>query len=391
VVDVERLKSSWAQVAGFGDQVPLRFYSRLFIAHPETREMFPLSMAAQRDKLVSALGHTVSHVDDLDELLPFVQQLGRDHRKFGVVPEHYAPVGEALLATLADFLGSEWTEQLAQDWVEAYGLVAKVMIEAAEKAAQDTPPWWEAEVVAHERRSFDLAVLTIQPKPAFDYVPGQSMAVETALRPRVWRYYSPANAPRSDGTIDLHIRREPGGQVSSALVDGIRVGDVLRMGSPVGDGLTLDPTSRRDLLLIAGGTGLAPLKALVEQVAEATEAGEPARRVTLFVGARMDRDLYDMESLRTLEAGSSWLTVVPAVAGTPLEPDRHDPVVEVALRHDDWADHDICVCGSDAMVAATVERLQQAGYPAERIYREGFLGLDGKTYGVPDLGEGDQR
>ena len=64
-MDTAALKSSWEQVAKCGDEVPLFFYSHLFLAHPEVRSMFPISMAGQRDRLVGALGRIVSHVDDL--------------------------------------------------------------------------------------------------------------------------------------------------------------------------------------------------------------------------------------------------------------------------------------------------------------------------------------
>jgi NAD(P)H-flavin reductase/hemoglobin-like flavoprotein len=397
VVDVERLKRTWAQVAAYGDQVPLRFYSRLFVTAPEIREMFPLSMAAQRDRLVTALGHTVSHVDDLERLVPYLQQLGRDHRRFGVAAEHYGPVAEALLATLADFLGQEWTAELAHDWAEAYGLVARTMIEAAEHASQHTPPWWVAEVVAHDRRTFDIAVLTIRPEQRYDYVPGQSMAVEIPFRARTWRYYSPANAPREDGSIDLHVRRTPGGPVSSGLVDKVQKGDTVHLGAPVGHRLTLPPGSTGDLLMIAGGTGLAPLKALVDQVAARTEAGEPPRDVTLVASTRTARELYDLDALRALESRYAWLTVVPTLTDDPLHQGplapldgsrlvEHGDVAEVALRHGRWLVHEIYVCGSDDMVTATLQQMLDAGCPAERFHYEGFQGLGGNTFGVVDPG-----
>ena len=75
--------------AALGDEVPLYFYSHLFLSHPELREMFTVSMAGQRDKLFAALGHIVSHADQIDEVAGFIGQLGRDHRRFSVKPEQY--------------------------------------------------------------------------------------------------------------------------------------------------------------------------------------------------------------------------------------------------------------------------------------------------------------
>ena len=373
MVDAGRLKDSFAQVARHGDQVPLFFYSYLFLTYPETRGLFPVSMAAQRDKLVTALGRIVSDVDKVDELGPFLQQLGRDHRKFAVVADHYPAVGASLLATLDHFLGPAWTPELAADWRIAYELVASVMTEAAEDAARILPPWWDAEVRNHQRRSLDVAVLDIQPEQELDYAAGQSLAVATDLRPRLWRYYSPANIPRPDGTIELHVRLVAGGPVSGALVHGLQPGDVLRLGAPVGNRLTLAAGRATDLVLLAGGTGLAPLKALVEQVA----AERNDRRVHLFIGARTAYDLYDLPAMEKLAREHGWLTVTPAASQDPRFVGERGMVVDVALRHGDWRDRDIYVCGSAEMVRGTLTRLAEAGIREHAVHYEDFGSSEG--------------
>src|SRR5690606_26999931 len=202
--------------------------------------MFPVSMTAQRDKLVRALGQIVSNADRLEEVTPFIEQLGRDHRRFDVVAEHYPAVGASLLATLRQFLGSAWTEELAANWAEAYGLIAKVMVTAAERAEDNEPAWWSAEVVSVERRTLDVTVLHLRPEQPYAYEPGQSFAMEVPSRPRLWRYFSPANAPREDGIIELHVQLVPGGQVSTSIVRSLKQGERVRMGAPVGARLTLD-------------------------------------------------------------------------------------------------------------------------------------------------------
>ena len=216
-MDVARLRESFAHVAVHGDELPLFFYSDLFLKHPEVRDMFPVSMTAQRSHLVDALVKIVSQVDSVDDLTVFLQGLGRDHRKFGVVAEHYDAVGASLLATLEHFSGPAWTPELAADWKAAYELIGSVMTAAASADEQLRPPWWRGTVVAHEPRSFDVSVLFVQPEPRMDYLPGQSVAIETPSRPRLWRYYSMANAPRQDGLLEFHIRLIDGGAVSMAL------------------------------------------------------------------------------------------------------------------------------------------------------------------------------
>jgi NAD(P)H-flavin reductase/hemoglobin-like flavoprotein len=371
-VDIAALKASWARVATLGDQAATYFYATLFSLDPGLRTLFATSMGGQRDRLLAALGHIVSHVDDTDTLVAFVEHLGRDHRRFEVRPEHYPIVGRALLHTLAHGLDTDWTEQLAADWSEAYTIVSGVMLRAAAAAEQTMPAWWDAEVVAHERRTADIAVLTVRPAHELRYRAGQSVAVESHLRPRVWRYLSPANAPRLDGTIDFHVRTVPGGQLSPALVYQSRVGDVLRLGAPIGTRLTVPPEPGPDLLLLAGGTGMAPLKAVIEEMA----TGLSDRKVTLMVGAATRWELYDLPALNQLAADLPWLQVVPVLSDDPFA-EQSATVVEAALRSGPWYDRHVYVCGSRAMVAGTCQSLLDAGYPPASIRVEQF---DDKSY-----------
>jgi NAD(P)H-flavin reductase/hemoglobin-like flavoprotein len=377
-MDIPAMRASFGKAAAHGDQAPLWFYSHLFLTHPETRDMFPVSMARQRDRLFTALGTVLARVDDLDSLVPILQQLGRDHRKFGALAAHYPAVGASLLATLEHF-DDEWSDELAASWAEAYGVIADVMIGAAEDASEQ-PPWWEAEIVRHERRTIDVAVLHVRPNAPLEHLPGQSISLETDRRPRLWRWYSPANAPRPDGLLELHVKARDGGPVSSALVRLAQVGDVLRLGPPVGH-LALDTGSDRDLLLVAGGTGLAPMKALIDQVARQG----PPRRVDLFVGARTEDAFYDRADLRRLEQEHGWLTVTSAVSqekGSSLE---HGDIGDVVLRHGPWTSRDVYVAGNPPMVEDTVTRLHSHGVPMARIRTEVFAAsrpsptVDGKV------------
>ncbi|POM25871.1 Flavohemoprotein [Actinomadura rubteroloni] len=393
-MDAQRLKENFARVAEQGDAVALFFYSDLFVANPHLRDMFPIGMTGQRDKLLRALGLIVSRVDDLPELVPFLQQLGRDHRKFGIVAEHYAPVGASLIRTLKYFSGSYWTPELEADWGAAYGVVAQVMQEASADDSLTSPPWWEGRVVAVERRRFDLAVVRVEPDRPLPYLPGQSVAIEVPARLRQWRYYSMANAPRPDNTLDFHVRLVDGGSVSPVMVRALQPGDRMRIGAPIGT-LVLDESSPRDIVLVAGSTGLAPIKAILEQLGR-----RPARppAVHLFFGARTRDALYDLEDLRKRAAESPWLTVVAAVSdegpprpgffdvrpgpdgsltrtGPPPEESdlEYGALPDVLARRGSWRGHDAYVCGPAAMVANTVERLVQLGVDRALVRQETFV------------------
>jgi NAD(P)H-flavin reductase/hemoglobin-like flavoprotein len=365
-VDIARLKSSFAKVAMHGDEVPLHFYSDLFLKHPETRDMFPVSMQAQRAHLVAALVTIVSSVDDVETLTAFARDLGRDHRKFGTLAEHYEAVGDSLLATFAYFCGDAWDAALEADWKAAYELVASIMVAAARADEEHKPAYWTGTVVSRERKAFDISVLTVHPEPRLDYLPGQSVAIESPARPRLWRYYSMANAPRADGSLEFHIRLIDGGAVSMALTSRAAGRGELRIGPPVGS-LRLDPASGREILMVAGSTGLAPLKAMIEQLASFPRP--PA--VHLFFGARTADGLYDLPGLEKFAAGHRWVTVVPVVS-SERSGGRTGTLTDTVMRSGTWSAHDAYIAGPTEMVQDSAARLAAAGLPAAQIHVEDF-------------------
>jgi len=378
-MDSYALQRSWDRVTKHGHAVPLFFYSHVFVSHPEVRAMFPLSMSGQRDKFVSALGRVVSHVDQIEQDTAFLEHLGRDHRKYAVITEHYNAVGASLFATLKHFLGDDWTEELAADWAQAYQVIARIMVEAADTSTETTPDWWEADVVSVERKMMDLTLVRVQPKRELRYVPGQSLSMEIPERPRLWRYFSPANAPREDGSIDLHVQKVDGGQVSSTLVRSLKVGDSVKLGAPVGDRLTRKAQDPTDLLMVAGGTGLAPLRAVLEQIDREWERLGAAPRVHLLHGVRMPWHLYDRPLLRDLARGRPWFDYTEVVSDDTSYPGTRGKVGTIAARQH-LNGRTAMVCGGPQMVAHTLEQLTAAGMAPEDIKYEHFYYAAGSEH-----------
>ena len=363
---VELIRASFAVVEPHMDDLGRYFYATLFQIAPQTRDLFPVNMEVQRSRLLRALVHVVQMVDRPDELTPFLEQLGRDHRKFGVLTPHYDAVGTALLAAVAHCAGDTWTPLVQRAWSEAYARVSTTMSAAAQ--AERGPASWLARVVEHERIGWDLAKVTVQPGEAIPYRAGQYVSVETPRRPRLWRYLSPANAPRSDEAMEFHVRAVEGGWVSRAIVAHSQVGDTWRIGPPLGR-MHVDPASGRELLMAAGGTGVAPIKALLEDIA--TRPRQP--RTQVFLGGRTWDDLYDFTNLRRFSYSNTWLDVIPVLetdeGGSGAE---RGTLADVVTRYGAWADHDVLVCGSPAMIRATVSRMLVAGTPLDRITYDPF-------------------
>ncbi|WP_235036694.1 globin domain-containing protein [Actinomadura sp. K4S16] len=342
------------------------FYGRLFAARPRLRSLFPPAMGGQHDRFFHALSRIAWSQDNPEELARHLEGLGRGHRKYGVLREHYPDVEEAVVATLRTFAADVWTAEAETAWRTAYRSAAEAMAGAAERDAADAPPWWVAEVVRHDRRAFDLAVLTLRPERPLPFAPGQHVSVQSASWPRVWRPYSIANAPRRDGTVCLHVRAVPAGWVSGALVRHTGPGDSVLLGPPEG-AMTLDPDSDRPLLLIGGGTGLAPVKALAEQAV----ASAPDRDVLLVVAARTEDGLYDLPGLRLLESAHARLRVVPVVSREPAPGAVAGRVPDVLpLIVDGAAGHDAYVAGPAPLVRGAVSALQRLGVPLTRVHHD---------------------
>lgn len=366
--DAHLVKESWDRLEPVAGRVAAHFYARLFIDAPELRDLFPMTMERQQEHFVRALRRVVQGLDSPLLLERYLAQLGQDHRKFAVRAEHYLPFGRALIDTLREHSYCSWDDRVEEAWITAYATVAERMMAGA-KSVADGPAWWDAVVVRHERPTPDVAVLTLRPDRPYGFYPGQYLTLETPRRARLWRPYSIANAPRPDGTLELHVRAVPGGWVSGALVRHTRPGDRLRLG-PAQGGMQVDAESERDLLFVAGGTGLAPCKAMVEHLAR----WNSGRKAHLFLGARRTEELYGLGELRRLAGGMPWLTVVGAVSDDPHYRGRRGPVGAVAAAFRSWTEHDAYVSGPPGMVRATVEALRRHGVPLDRVQHDPLAG-----------------
>ena len=126
--DKKLVIDSFEAVKPHADEMVEHFYSTLFSNHPEARGLFTsVDMKAQRKALVASLAHSVENLNDEEHLTRYLLSLGERHVRYGVEEEHYAWVGEALVATLAYFFDENWTPEAEAAWVGCYTLMADVM------------------------------------------------------------------------------------------------------------------------------------------------------------------------------------------------------------------------------------------------------------------------
>ncbi|WFB08435.1 FAD-binding oxidoreductase [Streptomyces sp. LX-29] len=359
--DAILIRRTMAELEPIADKATSYFYALLFLRNPGVRDLFPAAMDAQRDRLFKALLTAAKHVDDTDILTEYLTNLGRGHRKYGTLAEHYPAVGECLIDALIRYAPESWDAATEAAWVRAYTAISQIMIDAAAEDELRAPAWWNAEVVAHERRTSDIAVITLRPDQPYPFLAGQYASLETPWWPRVWRHYSFAAAPRPDGLLAFHVKAVPAGWVSTALVHRARLGDVIRLGPPAGS-MTVDHSTDNGLLCLGGGTGIAPIKALVEDVAEHGRQ----RPVEVFYGARSDQDLYDIDTMLRLAESHPWLAVRPVVADGPTN-GISGRLPDAVRQYGPWNSYDAYLSGPPGMIRSGVHALQGIGIPSHRI------------------------
>jgi NAD(P)H-flavin reductase/hemoglobin-like flavoprotein len=343
------------------------FYARLFADNPGLRGLFPYTMTETRAAVFEMLASLVRKLDDEVETQRALGQLARDHRKYGVKEKHYQPFFAALCAMAEHVAGPVLTAEMAVAWRKALDYFAAVMSVAAAADAQLQPAWWTGEVVQHDRRTETVAVLTIRPDGPLKYAAGQYIEVQAPRWPRIWRRYSIANAPRENGLIDIHVRAVPGGLVSNALVSHCATGDAVLLSSARGN-MSVPADPGRDLVCVGGGTGLAPVKAITEQVVGAARPGR-RRAITLYFGARRSRDLYDLRDLETLRLAYPSLTVIAVAEHEHDLAGRVGRLPDVVWTHPSFRDCDVYIAGPAGMVSATVKTLSRR-VPSERLHHD---------------------
>ena len=112
------------------------FYDRLFEIAPELRSLFPEDLVAQKKKFITMLATMVTYLDDFKKIAPVVTGLGMRHVDYGVIAKNYEQFGAALLWTLAETLGVDFTPAVRTAWTAAYTNLAGVM----KGAADSLPP-----------------------------------------------------------------------------------------------------------------------------------------------------------------------------------------------------------------------------------------------------------
>jgi len=223
-----------------------------------------------------------------------------------------------------------------------------------------------------ERLAEDVMLVELQlpATESFTFRAGQYIDILLADGQR--RSFSIANAPEKTGWLELHIRRIPGGHYTPHVFEGMKPRDILRIEGPHGS-FWLREKSDKPIVLLAGGTGFAPLKGLIEH---AIHIGL-ARPIALYWGARTSAGLYMHEMAQSWQSTLPDFRYIPVVSDT--RPDdgwtgRQGLVHEAVLT--DFADlsqHEVYACGAPPMIEAARDSFTRTrGLPADAFYSDAF-------------------
>ncbi|WP_083272541.1 FAD-binding oxidoreductase [Pseudomonas sp. ENNP23] len=208
-------------------------------------------------------------------------------------------------------------------------------------------------------------VLRTPPASKLEYLPGQYIDVIGVSGIR--RSYSIANARREDGKIALHIRKVDGGRMSQYWFGEAKVNDLLRLEGALGT-FCLRSGVAKSLVLLATGTGIAPLKAILEQLAADT-ACKQYDQIYLYWGGRIEKDIYWRPDFPKLP-----LFFTPVLSRCSTFKGRTGYVQQAVLADSiDLTSAEVYACGSDVMIRSALESMLAAGLDKNKFYSDAFV------------------
>jgi nitric oxide dioxygenase len=369
----------------------LEMYARMF-RDAEIRDLFNQShhgeTGSQPKALTAAIPVYAKNIDSLGALTPAVERIAQKHVGLRILPEHDPHVGEALLGAIEHVLGDAATEEFLTAWSEAYWFLADVPIaheralyQEAEGAEGGWSGWREFEIAEVRPENAIIASFLLSPadgRPAMRHRPGQylTLALEIPGHPPLKHTYSVSSEP--DGTsYRITVKREERGIASGWLHERAAVGTRVKVGAPAGEFVLPERPERpeRPVVLLSGGTGLTPMVAMLETVAER----HPDLPVH-FPHGTLDGAVHAMGghvravAARCPEAQVTVFYQLPRPQGVEgHDYERRGVIDEAWLRSSTpVGEADYFLCGPRPFLRALVSPLARAGVPGDRIHHEFF-------------------
>jgi nitric oxide dioxygenase len=353
------------------------FYANMFKAHPELTSLFNMgnqASGAQQQSLASAVFAYAANIGNPGALGPVVKRIVHKHVSVGIRAEHYPIVGHHLLGAIAETLGEAATQPLLDAWKEAYGSLARLLIEAEAEMYStagiqpgETRPMRVLEVVRESENvtSFRLVALDAKPLPAFQAGQYVSVAVDLPDGRHQLRQYSLSDAPGIDNWR-ISVKREdgdgtPAGMVSNWLHQNVQVGSILQVSHPFGE-FTPNTEDEQPIVLLSAGIGITPMVSALKRIA----AVNPQRRV-IFAHAARDATHHPLRA----EVGALQ-EAMPNLSLVTFYEDAQGRMDVAKLPAWPREEATVWLCGPHKFMQAQWLALLHAGVPAAKLHREVF-------------------
>ena len=304
---IQLVKSTVPILKEHGVLLTSYFYKRMFVHNPELKHVFNMGNqqnSRQQTALAMAVLAYAEHIENPAVLMPAVDHIGHKHTSLDIRPEHYAIVGQHLIASISEVLGDAASPELLEAWTLAYQQLAAIMSGHEQKIySQQTAKkggWtgWRPFVVRERvKESAEITSFYLYPSDGgdvADYLPGQYISLRlflpelNLLQPR---QYSISCAPNGK-YYRISVKREagsqhPDGMISNRLHDHIYTGDLVELTAPAGS-FVLNKQTPSHKVFISGGVGQTPLLSMLEYIVSTPEV-QSIPAVTWIHGCRSEQ------------------------------------------------------------------------------------------------------
>ncbi|MBV8252303.1 MAG: NO-inducible flavohemoprotein [Chitinophaga sp.] len=364
------------------------FYNRMFTHNPELKHVFNMGNqqnGKQQTALAMAVLAYAEHIENPAVLLPVVDSIGHKHTSLDIRPEHYDIVGNHLLASISEVLGTAATPELLEAWAVAYSQLAAIMTGHEQSLYSNqvnkSSGWtgWKPFIVKQKvKESAEITSFYLYPADGggvADFQPGQYISLRlflpelNLLQPR---QYSISCAPNGQ-YYRISVKREagsthPDGLISNRLHDHIQEGDKMELSAPAGT-FTLVEDTNRPKVFISGGVGQTPLLAMLENLTS-KQAETP---ITWVHGCRNESVHAFKDQLEQL--ADTYTHLYPHIFyDQPTAEARHTGWVDLAAIKEEvlQADADYYICGPAPFIAKHYGFLVENGIDKSAIHFEEF-------------------
>ncbi|CAF1641967.1 unnamed protein product [Rotaria magnacalcarata] len=366
------VKSTASVLKENGKEITSIFYKHMFEAHPELLNIFNRTnqkVGTQPLALANTIYYAAENIDHLDVLAPQVALIAHKHRALTVLPEHYPIVGKYLLIAIKEFLGDNGTQEILDAWGAAYGIIAKIFIDAEQELYNELGPnehdkgFVPLNIVKKETvASGPIVALTLERHDGgkmHTYHPGQYITLritkDGSFHNRHYSLLEPFDGKTYRVAIKDEVDCDPKGFVSNEIIDNYKVGDTILTSFPAGTFKLVKGAKHH--LFVAGGIGITVLSSLILELHTENKANSAT---LIHCVATQDHAAF-ADQLKTILSENQYKLFCQ---GEKLAKDDLQKMLTV--------DSHVYICGSLPFMNKIQDYLAECNHPVSQIHIEAF-------------------